>query len=166
MNLYELTEQWEAVLALQEGGADSEAVQNALDDIGGAIEEKAVGYAKVIRNLEAEAAACKEEKERFYKREQAKKSLAQDLKKRLEEAMVRCGKTKIQTELFNFNIQKNAPSLCIDDETRLMEWLNLHHPELVVKKLEINKEGLKKALKDGLEMDYASIKQSESLRIR
>lgn len=164
--LYELTEQWAAVLLLAEEGADAEAIENALADIGGEIEDKADGYAKIIKELEGQAEIAKAEKERLYARETAFKNSAKNMKARLEEAMVRCGKPKFKTDLFSFNIQKNAPSVRIDDESRLVEVLKKKAPEILKTKIEIDKKALLNALKEGAAFKGAEIQQSESLRIR
>lgn len=166
MNLYELTEQWEAVLALAEEGADADAIRDTLESIEGEIEDKADGYAKVIRQLEGQADMAKAEKDRLYQKETACRNAAKDLKRRLEESMVRCGKPKFKTSLFSFNIQKNAPSVAVDDETRLLEWAAKNQPDLVRTKVELDKKRLLEALKGGAEVEYARLQQSESLRIR
>lgn len=164
--LYELTEQWAAVLYLAEEGADAEAIENALADISGEIEDKADGYAKIIKELEGQAEIAKMEKERLYSRETAFKNSAKNMKTRLEEAMVLCGKPKFKTELFSFNIQKNAPSVRIDDEGTLVATLKNDAPALLKTKIEIDKKALLSALKEGLVIKGAEIQQSESLRIR
>lgn len=164
--LYELTEQWAAVLKLAEDGADEEAVANALSDINGEIEEKADGYAKVIKELEAQADVVKIEKERLSSRENVFKNAAKNLKTRLEEVMILCGKTKFKTELFSFNIQKNVPSVIIEDEELLLHELEKDAPEILNTEIKINKKALLDALKAGAVFSGAKINQSESLRIR
>ena len=164
--LYELTEKWQMVLSLAEEGADEEAIENALADIGGEIEEKADGYAKIIKELEGQSEIAKAEKERLYLREIAFKNSAKRMKNRLEEAMTRCGKQKIKTDLFSFNIQKNAPSLKIEDEDRLVENLKKEAPEMLHTKIEIDKKALLSAIKGGAVYSGAKMQQSESLRIR
>ncbi|MEA5003821.1 MAG: siphovirus Gp157 family protein [Christensenella sp.] len=164
--LYELTENWQTVMNLLEEGADGEAVGNALADISGEIEEKADGYAKIIFELNGEAEKIKAEKDRLYAREQAFKNNAKAMKERLEEAMTRCGKPKFKTELFSFNIQKNAPSVVIEDEDRFRTWAEINMPEVLRHKVEVDKKQLSDALKNGAAVEYAGLKYSESLRIR
>lgn len=166
MKLYELTEQWAAVLALLEEDADPEAVRDTLEGIEGEIEDKADGYAKLIKQLEGEAEIIKAEKERLYQRETSLKNKAKDMKARLEEAMVQTGKKKFKTELFSFGIQKNAPSVAVEDETRLLEWVGRYKPDFIRTKKELDKKAILDALKSGEEIKYARLQQSESLRIR
>jgi len=166
MNLYELTEQWETVLALAEEGADADAIKDTLESIEGEIEDKADGYAKVIRQLEGQAEIAKAEKDRLSQKETTCRNAAKDLKRRLEETMVRVGKPKIKTDLFSFNIQKNAPSVEIEDETRFINWATQNAPDLLKRTVSIDKTRLKDILKGGAEVKYTALKQSESLRIR
>ena len=164
--LYELAENWLKVMQLAEEGADEEAVANALEDIGGEIEDKADGYAKVIKSLEAEAAAIKSETDRLFARKTAMENSAKNLKKRLESTMIACGKTKFRTLLFSFGIQKNAPSVQIEDESGFVAWAQSQSPELIKTKIEINKKELIAQIKSGVEIDGVQLILSESLRIR
>lgn len=164
--LYELTEKWQTVLSLSEEGADEEAIENALADIGGEIEEKADGYAKIIKQLEGEAEYIKQEKDRLSSMETTLKNKAKYLKRRLEDAMILTGKNKFKTSLFCFNIQKNAPSLIIEDEAELIDTLIEKAPEMLHTKIEIDKKALLSAIKGGAVYSGAKMQQSESLRIR
>lgn len=73
--------------------------------------------------------------------------------------MLLVDKKKIKTTLFSFNIQKNAPSLKIIDESKVPE-------EFFIIERKLNKTELKNAVKDGLYADAATLESSESLRIR
>ena len=84
---------------------------------------------------------------------------AKRLKARIYQAMLVTGKRKFKTTLFSFNIQKNTPSLVIDQEDRIPKeyWVE-QAPRL-------DKPALKKWLKDN-PADFAHLEQSEGLRIR
>ena len=65
MRLYELTEQWDTVFNMMEDGeTDEQVIFDTLEAIEGEIEYKADNYAKIIRNLQANAeigrASCRE----------------------------------------------------------------------------------------------------------
>jgi len=77
----------------------------------------------------------------------------------LQSSMLVLDKRKFKTDLFSFNIQKNAPSLKILDESKIPE-----DYYKIEKKL--NKNDLKEAVKKGLFEDAAKLVQTESLRIR
>lgn len=164
--IYELTEKWLKVKELAEEGADEEAVANALEDIGGEIEEKADGYARVIKSLEAEAAAIKSETERLTARKATLENSTKRLKKRLKEAMEACEKTKFKTLLFSFGIQKNAPSVRIEDESGFLAWAQSNAPELVRTKTELDRKQILEQLKAGAHFDGIELRQTASLRIR
>lgn len=159
MRLYELTEAWESVQALIDNDeTQEEQLQAALENIEGAIEEKADGYAKLIYSMKAEAEAIKVEEKRLATKRQSLENRAKWLQKNLEEAMIATGKKKFKTNLFVFSVQKNAPSLDDFDEAIV--------PEAYWKVTRsIDRPALLKAVKNG-EVEGIGLKQTESLRIR
>ena len=73
--------------------------------------------------------------------------------------MIAVDKKKFKTDLFSFNIQKNAPALIIDNKNSIpAEYLIQREPK-------IDTANLKKYLKEN-KADFAHLEQSESLRIR
>lgn len=159
MRLYELTEAWESVQALIDNDeTQEEQLQAALENIEGAIEEKADGYAKLIYSMKAEAEAIKVEEKRLATKRQSLENRAKWLQKNLEVAMINTGKKKFKTNLFGFSVQKNAPSLDDFDESIV--------PEAYWKVTRsIDRPALLKAVKNG-EVEGIGLKQTESLRIR
>lgn len=156
MNLYELTEMYQNLLDLD---LEEEELQGHLKNIEDEIEIKAENIAKVLRSLEAEAEAYKKEIERFTLKKQGVENRAKRLKVYLQEAMEAVDKKKFKTDLFSFNIQKNAPSLKILDESKIPE-------DFYKIERKLNKVEFKKAVKEGLYEEVAELVQSESLRIR
>ena len=156
ISLYELKDMY---LNLMDLDLEDEDLRAALENIDDEIEVQAENYAGLIKNLEAEAEAYKKEIERMTKIKKALENRASFLKKNLEEAMIELDKKKFKTKLFSFNIQKNAPSLKILDESKIPE-----DYYKIEKKL--NKNDLKEAVKNGLFEDAAELVQTESLRIR
>lgn len=154
--LYELKDMY---LNLMDLDLEGEDLNKALESIDDEIEVKAENYAGVIKNLEAEVNAYKKEIERMSKIKKSLESRADYLKKNLESAMIELDKKKFKTNLFSFNIQRNAPSVKILDEDAVPE-------EFVEYERKIKKNDLKKAIKEGLETDAAVLVESESLRIR
>lgn len=154
--LYELTELYTNLMDLD---LEDEDVQQALGDIDEKIEIKADNIAKLIRGLEGQKDVCKAEEERIYKRRKSIENRISNLKAYLQETMIATDKRKFKTNLFSFNIQKNKASLKILDEKKVPE-------EYVEYDRKVLKDKLKKAITEGLEVDYAEMKQSESIRIR
>jgi hypothetical protein len=156
MQLYELTEIY---LNLKDMDIEEEDLNAALENINDEIETKADNIAKVLRDFDGDIEALKSEEERLAKKRKAIENRQKQLKEYLQNAMLVLNKRKFKTDLFSFNIQKNAPSLKILDESKIPE-----DYYKIEKKL--NKNDLKEAVKNGLFEDAAELVSSESLRIR
>lgn len=154
--LYELTELYTNLMDLD---LEDEQVQEALEDIDEKIEVKADNIAKLIKGLEGQKDICKAEEERIYKRRKSIENRIENLKEYLKTTMIATDKRKFKTDLFSFNIQKNRASLKILDEEKVPE-------EYVEYDRKVLKDKLKKAIAEGLEVDYAELTQTESLRVR
>lgn len=162
--LYELTGNY-LILAemLDDPDADPITVMDTMDAIEGELDEKAENYGRIIRNLEAEAEAIRTEVDRLSRRRKTIDNNIDSLKKRLQMAMELTNRPKIDTPLFKFYIQKNAPSVVVD-----MDDLENFPPEfLTYQEPKVNKAAIKDALKAGLDLEgIAHLEQSQSLRIR
>lgn len=157
MNLYELSMAFQEV---QNMDLDPEVMKDTLDSIEDAIENKAENIAKLIRNLESDVAAYKEEEDRLKTKRQATENKVKWLKTYLEDNMKLTGKTKFKSGMFNFSIQKNPASVNILDERIIPK-------EFLISQLpKIDKTALKDVLKTGVEVPGAELKQTEGLRIR
>lgn len=154
--LYELTELYTNLMDLD---LEDEDVQQALGDIDEKIEVKADNIAKLIRGLEGQKDICKAEEERICKRRKSIENRIDNLKEYLKATMIATDKRKFKTDLFSFNIQKNKTSIKILNEEKVPE-------EYVEYDRKVLKDKLKKAIAEGLEVDYAEMIQSESIRIR
>ena len=157
MNLYELSLSFQEV---QNMDLDPEVMKDTLDSIGGTFENKAENMAKLIRNLESDRLAYKEEEDRLKTKRQAVENKLKWLKTYLKDCMKLTGKTKFKSGMFNFSIQKNPVSVNINNKKILPE------DYLIPQSPKVNNTLLKKALKDGIEVPGAELKQTEGLRIR
>lgn len=159
--LYSLTEEYQELMSMAlDPDVDPEALADTLEGIEGEIEYKADGYAKVMRNLEADASAIKAEIARLTERKKHIEANVDRMKKSLETAMRLTGKTKFKTSLFSFNIQKNPAALKIDNPDRVPEEF------LIPQDPKINTTAIKKELKEGTVFDWCHLEQGESLRIK
>lgn len=158
-NLYELTNNYESVLnMLYDEDIDEQMVLDTLESIEGEIEDKADGYAKIIKELLGDAEKIKAEKLRLEARQKTFENRARLLKDNLQKTMTQLGKTKFKTELFSFGIQKNGgkQAITIDGDV----------PE-EYQKLETDTEKIRSALEEGKELPFAHLEpRGESLRIR
>lgn len=154
--LYELTELYTNLMDLD---LEDEDVQQALGDIDEKIEVKADNIAKLIRGLEGQKDICKAEEERICKRRKSIENRIDNLKEYLKATMIATDKRKFKTDLFSFNIQKNKTSIKILNEEKVPE-------EYIEYDRKVLKDKLKKAITEGLEVDYAELVQTESLRVK
>lgn len=157
MNLYELSLAFQDV---QNMDLDPEVMKDTLDSINDAIESKAENIAKLVRNLESDVSACKEEEDRLKTKRQATENKVKWLKTYLEDNMKLTGKTKFKSGMFNFSIQKNPASVNITDEKIIPGEFLIPQPP------KVDKTSLKEILKRGIEVPGAELKQTEGLRIR
>lgn len=164
MTLYELTTDYANLLELAEDpDIDEQAFLDTLEGIEGAIEDKADGYAKVIRTLEGDAAACDAEAKRLRTKKQTIDNNIKRMKAALQMAMEATGKRKFKTPLFSFNIQKNPAAVVVDEQ--YIE--NIPERFLVRKDPEINRKAIKDAINNGEDIGgIAHLESTESLRIR
>ena len=162
--LYQLTADYLNLLEIAEDpDIDEQAFMDTLDGIEGAIEVKAEGYAKVMRQLEADAAACEAESKRLKNKAKTIENNIKRMKQALQFAMQATGKTKFKTALFSFYIQKNPASVVMDEP--YIE--NIPERFLVRKDPEINRKAIRDAINAGEDLEgLAHLEQTESLRIK
>lgn len=158
--LYELKSEY---LQLRDMAGDPdispEALRDTMDAINGELEDKADGYARVIRELEAEEAGLDTEIKRLQARKSAVSGNKGRIKDALESAMRETGKLKFKTALFSFGIQKNPPSVAILSENIPLDYLVVPDPQP-------DKKRILAELKAGATFDWAELRQTEALRIR
>ena len=151
--LYELTEDYQNLLAWLEDAddLDDKAVKDTLEGIEGAYEDKADNYAKIIRELTAEAKKFEAEKKRLEDRQRAMENRAKLLNRHLYESMKKTGKTKFKTGLFSFGIQKNGGLQPIEIDAD-------HVPDEYMRK-EPDNTLIRQALKEGKELPFVTVKE-------
>ena len=159
--LYDLTNDFKTVLEMaQDPEIDPQAIADTLEMIGGDIEYKADGYAKVLKELNADVEKLSAEIKRLTERKSAITTNIEKMKSLLTYAMNATGKTKFKTDFFSFNVQKNPPSLIVDNVDKIpQEYLIAQAPK-------VDTKAIKDLLKSGAECDYAHLEQTEGVRIR
>lgn len=161
MNIYELKENWKKVAdMLYEEEIDEQCVLDTLESIEGEIEDKADGYAKIIKEFEHLRDARKAEADRLNKAADVFDNRIKFLKNNLFNVMKETGKTKFNTELFQFNIQKNGGKqvLTVDGDV----------PEEYTKTIIQNdNDKIREALENGENLPFAHFEpRGEHLRIK
>lgn len=160
MNLFELTENYVKFFTEFENADEvTEEMQEMADNLNIEIEEKCDNYGKMIRNLEADVEAFKNQEKIFNEKRKSAENKIAWLKKNLQSSMELQGRKRVETELFTISIQKNTPALDITSEDNIGD-------EYYKVERTLNKKDLLKDIKEGLIVDGVEIKQTESLRIR
>ena len=160
MTLYEITGGYRQLLDMaSDPDMDPEVLRDTIEAVEGDFEDKADGYAKVIRTLEAEEAGLDAEIKRLQARKSTLATSKARIKGALEQAMRDTGKTKFKTLLFSFGIQKNPPSVVLAEGKVPAEYCIIQEPLP-------DKKRIADELKAGARFDWAELRQTESLRIR
>lgn len=106
---------YEIITALEEidndltenGGELTPEIEERLESLGGSLDGKVDSICRLRQNRLASADACKAERERLQKREDAYRRGAESLRCFLMGAFVRLGKDKIKTPSFTVYLQNN-----------------------------------------------------------
>ena len=163
MTLYELTNDWLQLMIMLEEGADEDVINDTLEGLDYEIEQKADGYARVIRNMEADIAGLKTEIDRMTNRKKVLENNITRLKVNLQNSMEITGKTKFKTDLFSFNVQANPAAVIMDEQ--YLE--NIPEEYLIPQEPKLDKKKLAADLKAGVDLEgIAHLEQSRSLRIK
>lgn len=165
MNLYELTGN---VLALQNMLQDSpdelplEVIQDTLELTQADYEYKLEACAKVVKNLEADIDAYKNEARRLIDRAKSLEKSIDNLKKAMFDSMKSTGTTKVKGQLFTVSVQKNGGKLPVILDVPVEDL-----PDEVVKVVESVDTDKIRELIDSGNTQYAHYgERGESLRIK
>ena len=118
MTLYELTAEYAAIMAALEAETEEEYQEELLNDLAALnedIAEKGEGYARVIRNMEAEADGLAAEIKRLQGMKKRREDAIERMKAGLLEAMKTAGADKLQTTIGKWSRRLNPPSVVILD---------------------------------------------------
>lgn len=162
MNLYELTREFESAMAnivIDEETGEVSGFE-AVDTLDTAFEDKAEAYAVTIKNLLAEAAALKNERDNMKARQDAAKRRAEVLKKHLADSMTAVGKDKIETAKAALSFRRSKQVSIVNDE--------LVPDDLCVVKIDRkpDKTAIGKLLKSGETVPGAELVENMNLQVK
>lgn len=162
MNLYELTREFESAMAnivIDEETGEAGGFE-AVDALDTAFEDKAEAYAVTIKNLLAEAAALKNERDNMKAREDAVKRRAEALKKHLADSMTAVGKDKIETAKAALSFRKSKQVSIVNDV--------LVPDDLCIVKIDRkpDKTAIGKLLKSGEAVPGAELVENMNLQVK
>ena len=160
--LYELTDDFMQLLAMAEDeNEDMEVMLSTIEGVDFEIEQKADGYAKVIKELEPRVEGLKKEEERLAGKRKSIERNIKRMKHTLQQSMELTGKTKFNTELFSFNVQNNKSSLVLDKEIK-----DIPSEFLIPQDPKVNGDAIRELLNTGEKLNFAHLEQAKSLRIK
>lgn len=154
--LYELTGQF---LEIYNMDIDDETKLDTLEAIDwtSEYETKVEGYVKVIKSLEADIEARKNEKKRLDELNKSDQSKIDNLKAALAVSMTETGQTRVDTTLFKVGFRKSEA--VVVDETKLPK-------KYQVATYKPDKKTLKELLKSGKHIKGAVLEERSNLSIR
>ena len=158
-NLYKLTSNYKYVLDLADE-LDEQTLQDTLDSIKEPLEEKVDNTAKLIKVLENDAKAFKEEEIRIKQRRQTIENNIKRIKERLQCDLESNELDKIEGKTFKVSVQNNPVSIKILDEKMIPKGY------FIEQEPKLNKKELLEDMKRGEEIFGAELQQTRSIRIR
>lgn len=163
-NLYELTTEYAELVDQYEMADNDEQRAEILAAIGavqGDIGDKAEAYARIIRNMQADADAYKAESQRLANKQRAAERAVEGLKARLLNAMTAVGASEIRTDIGKWRIQMNPWSVRVLDDAAVPAEYHIPQPD------KIDKAGILKRFKEtGELLNGVEVTQVAGLRFR
>ena len=161
MNLFELTSEYVQLLELAEDpDVNPEVLSDTMEGLTGEIEDKAEGYACVIKELEAEASKFDAEIARLTAQRDRFINQVKRMKETLMHSMIAMGETKISTVHFKVSVAKNGglqPMKITGDVPDTFQVL----------KTEPDMKRIREALMEGFELNFAHLEpRGQHLSIR
>lgn len=154
--LYELTGQFLEIYNME---IDDETKLDTLESIDWTsdYENKVEGYVKVIKSLEADIEARKNEKKRLDGLNKSDQSKIDNLKAALAVSMTETGQTRVDTTLFKVGFRKSKAVVVDEDKLPKKYQIVSYKPD---------KKEIKKLLESGATIRGAHIEERWNLNIR
>ena len=155
-SLYQLNKAYAHLQQMIEDG--QEGLEDTLDSITDAVEEKLEAYAMVIKNIESDVEGIKSEEKRLAERRKVMENGVVRMKQAIAETLQNSGQDKVKTEKFTFSWRKSSK----------VEVSNIDNlPQQYVKvERTISRAELAKALKAGEQIEGAQLIENQLLSIR
>lgn len=122
MTLYELTQEYTELVAALESAEDEEfaaELEGRLAALSEDIGAKGEGYARVLKNMQAEADALAAEIQRLQGLKKRRETVMDRMKKGILEAMQAAGARRLNTSIGSWSVRKNPPSVEIVDPGKI-----------------------------------------------
>jgi len=159
MKLLDIADEFQKLYELASESDDIETLNSLYQEIEAKLEEKADNTRLILSKLDSDIEFLNKEIKRLQERKKMIERNKESLKTLLSIALKLSGVEKLKTKKATFYFAPTPPRVVINDE-------NLIPDEFKIVKTEIDKQKLKEALKNGLEIKGATLEQNETLRIR
>lgn len=156
--LYEMTENAKILYELlQAEEIDEQTLADTLEAMGA--DEKLESYGKIIRQMQADADMFKAELDRLSAKKKSADNAVERMKKAVKDFMEAFGQEKAKAGAFSFYLA-STQAVSITDEKRIPADYLIPQPD------KIDKNGIKKALKDGVQIAGAELVTNIGVRMR
>ena len=164
MTLYNLAENYKLLMAMAEDPEiDSEMLADTMEAIEGEIDEKLDNYAVIINTIKTNVQQIKDEENRLADMRRSMENKQKKMLQVMTYMMTTTDHQKIKTSRYSFTVQKNPPSLVLDEQ--YIE--NIPDEYIIIPDPVVDKAKLKADLKAGKDLDgIAHLEQSVGVRIR
>lgn len=161
MKLYELTQNYANILnLLDREDIESEMLVQALNSIEDDISIKIENTVKLIKGIESDVAAFKEEEKRLADKRKSRENTVKNLKIYIEDSLNKINKDKLKCNLFTVALQNNKKTVDISNLNLLDRKYLIEQDPVADKKL------ILEDIKLGVDVQGVELKQTRSLRIR
>ena len=167
MKLYELTADLLALQEMLEDSVEDQVLLDTLEGVQGEYEIKLESYCKVIKNLEADMEALKNEAKRLTDKRKVLENNIERLKKAMFDSMKATNTDKVKGALFTVAIQRNGGVTPINYD-KSNKNITAKLPDELVNIVETpNLEAIRELLEAGKVVEGFSLgERGESLRIK
>lgn len=172
MKLYELKAEFNTLLDQFESGLFDDipetVVWDTLDALETELRDKAVSIAVMVKDLNADIEAFKNEEQSLAKRRKSLENHVESLKSYLSRELCDSGVTAVKDDPRAQITFRKSESVEVTDEGEFIEWAEtFNRPDFLNTKITVNKTNLKKAIKDnGLTCPYAQVVEKNNIQIK
>ncbi|AMD94546.1 siphovirus Gp157 family protein [Leptotrichia sp. oral taxon 847] len=140
---------------------DEKTINDTKESIELLLEEKSEQLELILKELEAKEEKCKEIADFYSKKAKYANEKKKMFKELILEAMQKLNAKKIETATGTFTIRNNTPSLIIDDENLIPQKFTTF-----VQTKKIEKNEIKKEIKNGVEIPGVHLETTQSLLVK
>ena len=140
---------------------DAETINDTKESVVCLLEEKSGQLELILKEQDIKEEKCKEIAKYYNEKAKLAEKRKEALKEMIKEAMKGLNVKRIETETGAFTIKNNTPSLIIDDKSLIPAKF-----VTIIQSEKIEKNEIKKAIKNGEEIAGVHLKTSQSLLIR